>query len=147
MVGAILLIITFAIIFLVVKLARKETKIEKQLGGKHDCGPRALRIVMPSLPYEKMTEAFYNCCEKWPNAGVTNKEFNIVLRYLNIFNRFEYDDADGKCLGDLISKQNNTYVALIHGHFTVVKNGKIVDSIFYQSLKDDTKIYCSWKFL
>ena len=55
--------------------------------GGHDCALVALVRVVPSLDTDKVAKAFQDCCAKWPYAGVTNSEFNVCLRRLDIFDR------------------------------------------------------------
>jgi len=111
----------------------------------NSCALTALSRVMPKLSYDEISDAFYNCCDKWPNSGVKHKEFNIVLRYLNIFDKFTYTDHSGENLRfSQYLKKKGMYILLIPGHFTVLCNGKIYDSYGYGNLSKDTKIYCAW---
>ncbi len=49
------------------------------LQGPHDGALRALYCVLPDTPVEDMIASFNNCCQRWPYAGVSNKEFNVAL--------------------------------------------------------------------
>ena len=128
-----------------IRYFKEPEKPVSQFNGPHDCGIRALLKVVPDLPHEKVKEAFMHCCEWWPYGGITNKEFNIALRYLKIFDHFVYDDRDNMCIGEFISDYQNNYILLLHGHFTFIRNGKIQDAPFYTNSKSDEKVYCSWK--
>lgn len=112
----------------------------------NSCALTALSRAMPHLFYDEISDAFYNCCDQWPGAGVRHNEFNVVLRYLNIFDKFIYHDNSQKHLNfDHYLKNKGTYILLIPGHFTVLCNGKIYDSYGYNNnLPRNTKVYCSW---
>ncbi len=99
----------------------KDIKIPMEIQGSHDCGLRALHIVLPSISIEKMKDAFTNCCEWWPYKGISNKEFNISLSYLKIKNKFDYVAPQSTSLSDLMYCKKDIFIALIHGHYTVVK--------------------------
>lgn len=124
----------------------RKTPPAKLPGGPHDCGLRALCRVMPELPLEKITHAFDNSCDKWPFDGITNKEFNIALRFLGVFELFKYSDTEGKKLIEFLN-EDGVYILLIYGHFTVVMDGKIKDSSYYQNMSGSEKVFCSWKLL
>lgn len=109
----------------------------------HSCALVALSRVFPHLTYNLIEEAFYNCCEEWPNQGVTHKEFNIVLNYLNISDSFIYKECTSNIFSDFI-KNKNPIILLIPGHYTVCYKGRIYDSYGYSSLNKQTKIYCYW---
>lgn len=112
----------------------------------HSCGPVALARVMPDLSDGQIIKAFNLCCEEWPYGGVSNKEFNITLRHLKIFDRFEYDDRDGMTAGDFTARKRDTFIILIYGHYTVVENGEIRDSYSdYCAYSDNEDVYCSWR--
>ena len=113
----------------------------------HSCALTALSRVMPDRSYDEISNAFYNCCDKWPNGGVTNKEFNIVLNYLGIAERFKYDDSDNFTIGTFYEHNAKCTVLLIHGHFTVVHKQKIFDSHGCDSLRYNTKVYASWALI
>lgn len=112
-------------------------------GGAHDCGPRALLTVMPTLSHERIREAFNNCSDKWPYGGITNVEFTTALRYLDVFDLFSYNAEDDLKISDFLDN-NKFSVLLIHGHFTVVKDSKIYDTPNYVSISPKTHVYCAW---
>lgn len=112
----------------------------------NSCALVALARVCPSLSYEQISDAFYNCCKQWPQAGVTHKEFNIILRYLNIFDKFLYSE-EKLPFHCYINNKNSIYILLIPGHFTVFHNNKIYDNYGYSNLPKNTIVYCSWYLL
>ena len=116
--------------------------------GEHNCALVALAKVMPDLSPDQIIQGFSDCCYRWPYGGVTNKEFNITLRYLGLYNKFEYDGSDEMMLDNFLvrSKRKDVFILLLHGHFTVVKYGKVHDNSFYANL-GDAKVYCSWRLI
>ena len=116
--------------------------------GEHNCALVALAEVMPDISSDAIIQGFSDCCDKWPYAGVTNKEFNITLRHLGRYNQFEYDDSANMVLGDFLanSKRKDIFILLLYGHFAVIKHGKVIDTIFYKRARGD-KVYCSWHLL
>lgn len=124
-------------------LSTNTTTELRKLGNS--CALTALSRVMPELSYDNISDAFYNCCDEWPKSGVKHKEFNIVLRYLNIFDNFSYvDNSDNNSRFSNYVKKRGVYILLIPGHYTVLCNGKIYDSYGYKNLSKSTKVYCSW---
>lgn len=113
----------------------------------NSCALTALSRVMPNLSYDEISDAFYNCCENWPAAGVTNKEFNIILRYLKIINRFKYSDSNDLTIGRFYKRNVKHTIVLIHGHFTVLHQRNIYDSYGYSHLSNNTKVYASWSLI
>lgn len=109
----------------------------------HSCALVALSRVLPNLSYDKIEEAFYNCCDKWPNHGVSHKEFNIVLHYLHTFDSFIYKEHKHRTFDNFENSKHPT-ILLIPGHYTVYYKGNIYDSHGYSLLNKQTKIYCSW---
>ena len=118
------------------------SEIPKDFMGIHDCGLRALYLVLPDLSVEEMKLAFNRCCEWWPHKGVTNKEFNIALSHLKIKDRFSYHGNNSLRLKDLKKQKNDTFIALIYGHYTVIKKGVSLESYY-----NNEKIFCHWKLL
>ena len=110
----------------------------------HNCALIALHLALPKIPESKILEAFYNCCDKWPRGGVTFKEFNIVLRYLKIFEKFKYYDGQSKAL-DFYDSQNLT-ILLIPRHFTVICKNQIYD-LTCEQLPLSTNVYRSWMLM
>lgn len=111
------------------------------LSHNHTCAPIALHIMLPTIPESKLLDAFYHCCEEWPNAGVTNKEFNIVIKYLDIHN-LKYIGR-GTTIHHLLKQKKEKFIALIYGHYLVISYGKIIDS-YNSSFNKNTKVYCYW---
>lgn len=111
--------------------------------GIHNCAPNALAKVMPSLSSDGIIKGFFECCDKWPYGGVTNKEFNITLRHLGIFNQFEYDDNKKIKVLNFLSRKD-TFIILLYGHFTVIKAGKVDDN---HTVRYHDQVYCSWKLI
>lgn len=110
----------------------------------HSCALVALSKVMPELSYNEIEEAFFNCCDVWPRGGVTNKEFNVVLRYLDVFKQFQYLDDDKK-IQSMIKNNNHKIILLIPGHFTVLHKNRIYDGYGYEgNIIKDTEVYCAW---
>ncbi len=116
------------------------SEIPTEIRGPHDCGLRALHTVLPEISVKKMIDGFTHCCEWWPYKGISNKEFNITLSYLKIKDRFEYTSNKVLKIGDLKDHKNDTFIVLIYGHYTVVRNGKSLE--FYSK---QTKIFCCWR--
>ena len=123
------------------KACREPKKFGK---GLHDCALVALYSAVPEISEDDIIDAFTFCTENWPYAGVTNKEFNIVVKYLKL--KVEYDDSDGQTISSLTQKKTGRHVALLHGHYIATKNGKIIggDANIYNNL--DSNVYCSWRF-
>ncbi len=114
--------------------------------GAHDCGIRALLAVVPDIPDEQIQKTFMHCADKWPYAGISDKEFNISLRHLKLFDRFTYE-CEGTSIEQLKQDAKNTYIALIPGHYTVVHESKVIDSDYNQGLPNNTKVIASWKLI
>lgn len=113
--------------------------------GPHDCSLVALMAVMPSLQVDEVKDAFMLCCKRWPHAGVNNKDFNISLRHLGIFDHFKYDDSDGQTINTCLQRKKNSSVLLIDGHFLAIHEGKIYDEYFSGRPPSNTKVYFSWE--
>ena len=124
----------------------KACREPKRFGkGRHDCALVALYTAVPGISEDDIIEAFTFCTENWPYAGVTNKEFNIAVKYLKL--KVEYDDADGQTINSLAWKKTGRCVALLHGHYVATENGEIIggDAKIYN--KSDSTVFCSWRFL
>ena len=128
--------------FLTKIFKHREPEYTEFLSGKHECSVNMLLNVMPKLDQDQVVDAFKKCCNLYPYNGVTNKEFNIALRYLKIIDKFEYDDSDDLVVRDFLERKKDTFILLIHGHFTVVMKGKILDAMY---ITETSKVYCSWK--
>ena len=115
----------------------------KLADGDHDCGPVALYWAAPRIPESRIHEAFLFCAENWPHGGVTNSEFQIALQYLKI----ESDYCDKPTvLGALLVAKPRRCVALVHGHFIAIVNGKIVGRDARRTWSAETNVYCHWFF-
>lgn len=112
-------------------------------GGEHDCALVSLYWAAPWFPEDQISEAFEVCAENWPYGGVTNKEFAIALAYLRA--KVHYSPAPGT-LGALLDKKPGRCVALLHGHFIAIVNGKIVGPDARLNWRPSTKVYCYWTF-
>lgn len=109
--------------------------------GNHDCAPASLYWVAPWLPEDRIVEAFQVCADNWPFAGVTNKEFAIALAYLRVEVRYF---PDTETLGALVERKPSRCVALLHGHFIAIVDGKIVGRDARLASRPNTKVYCYW---
>ena len=127
-------------------------KILVSFNGKHDCSIRSLLLVMPELDYERVRRVFEQCTQWYPYGAVTNNEFNMVLRTLGIFDKFEYgilddeESSEDKTAWDFIEDKENTYIILFYGHFTVIDNGRIVDffPVNLTNAMRERKVYRYW---
>ena len=111
--------------------------------GDHDCAPASLYWAAPWIPESRITEAFLFCAENWPYGGVTNKEFQIALEYLGTGSDYS---ADSKTLGELLAEKPGRCVALLHGHFIAIINGKIVGRDARHAWDLTVEVYCHWTF-
>lgn len=111
--------------------------------GNHDCAPASLYWAAPMIPEGQIVEAFLFCSENWPYEGVSNKEFQIVVNYLGI--RSEYS-ANSETLGALLLRKPSRCVALLHGHFIAIVNGKIVGRDARRAWDLSIEVYCHWTF-
>ena len=109
----------------------------------HNCSLIALHLILPEIPESKLLDAFYNCCRKWPNGGVSNKELNIVIKFLRIGNLVYFDKET--TLKSLLEK-NGRFIALVHGHFLAI-SGKVILEYFDPSWNCHTgaMVYCYWE--
>ena len=124
------------------KTSKYEETLKQIRSSPHSCALCALYQVLPEFTFQELSEAFRLCTEdSWPNRGVTNKEFNITLKYLDIFDRFLYNDNDTSF--HTILHMQSDVIVLIHGHYTVVQKGQIRDQ--YGSFpREREKVYCYW---
>ena len=121
---------------------RKKPSYNKDIQGSHDCALRALHMVCPDISIESMQHSFNICCNNWPYAGITNKEFNISISNLKIKDRFQYYDNDNIILKHLLRNKEHIFIALIYGHYTVIYKGKATE---YSSPYEE--IYCYWQLI
>ena len=111
--------------------------------GDHDCALASLYWATPWIPEDQIIEAFGYCAENWPYGGITNKEFQIALKYLNTESCY---CADPETLGSLLSRRPSRCVALLHGHFVAIIDGKIVGRDAKRAWDCSLKVYCHWTF-
>ena len=111
--------------------------------GDHDCALDSLYWAAPWIPEIRIIEAFEFCTDDWPYGGVTNKEFQIALKYLNAESHYSYDT---ETLGALLARQPDRCVALLHGHFIAIVNGKVVGRDARLAWDPSTTVYCHWTF-
>ncbi len=125
----------------------------KMFHGEHDCGPIALCKVFPHLKYGKVREAFLYSTKLWPSGPVSNKDMNIALRYLNIYERFEYQAhliGKKKKIIHFTKQQDTTFILLFKWHYTVVSNCKILEDtefFFRNKPVGSIRVFNSWKLL
>ena len=113
--------------------------------GAHDCGIRALLAVMPDIKHEDLRSTFLHCSDDWPHSGISDKDFNVGLRHLGLYDLFSYDSSKDT-IGNLKANKAHTYIALIGGHYTVIERGKIVDAN-YSNMPSNTQVFGKWKLL
>ena len=111
--------------------------------GDHDCALASLYWAAPWIPESQIVDAFGFCTENWPYGGVTNKEFQIALKYLKAESHYStYPETLGALLGSRPSK----CVALLPGHFIAIVNGQIVGRDAHIRWPSSTTVYCHWTF-
>ena len=97
----------------------------------------------PGFSESRISEAFGFCADNWPYGGVTNKEFAIALKYLEADSRY----CDKKeTLGGLLKRRPARCVALLHGHFIAILNGKPVGRDRHLANRPNATVYCHWTF-
>ena len=111
--------------------------------GPHDCALESLYWVVPQLPEHRITDAFQYCTEKWPHGGITNTEFAVAMKYLDVENRYF---AATETLGDLLARKPSRCVALLPYHFIAIVRGRIAGRDAHRPLAASTTVYCSWAF-
>lgn len=109
--------------------------------GPHDCAPTSLYQVVPWIPEARIIEAFQHCTDGWPYAGVTNKEFQIVVKYLEIDVRYS---SASETIGTLLERCPARCIALVPWHFIAIINGKIIGRD--AGMSHSTLVYCYWMF-
>lgn len=98
----------------------------KRYSGEHDGPLKAALTVLPVLKESAVREALSNCSENWPYGGVTNVEFSTALRYLGVFDLFEYKAEDGMTVSDFTGEGKGDAVLLCHGQYSIVYGGAAV---------------------
>ena len=111
--------------------------------GPHDCALTSLYWAVPQLPEARIREAFQYCTETWPYGGVTNSEFAVALRYLQLDHQYS---AETELLEDLMLRAPRRCVALLPYHFIAILDGRIVGIDAYRVWDPATTVYCSWTF-
>ena len=109
----------------------------------HDCGPASLYWAAPRLTEDRIVEAFGFCTDNWPYAGVTNREFAIVLKYLGVNTVY---DAQNVTLGELLDRKPNRCVALLPHHFIPIVRGIVAGSDATHAWSPSTTVFCHWIF-
>ncbi len=117
------------------------------INADNNCALIALHLLFPKIPEDKILDAFYHCCEKWPNEGVTNKEFNIALKFLNLDKKVCYHGNE-TIVQLLLAHKDRAFISLVHGHFLVISFGRILEffSCYWTNCKE-AKVYCYWEKL
>ena len=111
--------------------------------GDHDCALASLYWAAPWIPENRIVEAFGFCTENWPYGGVTNKEFQIALKFLKAESHYS---TDLETLGALLGSRPARCVALLPGHFIAIVNGQIVGRDTHLRWSSSTTVYCHWTF-
>ena len=109
--------------------------------GVHDCALASLYWAAPWIPESRIIEAFQYCAENWPFGGITNKEFAIALKYLDV--ESGYSD-ETQTLGALIARSPGRCVVLLHGHFIAIAKGKIVGRDAVRAWDARLTVHCHW---
>ena len=111
--------------------------------GDHDCALASLYWAAPWIPETRIIEAFGFCTETWPYGGITNKELQIALKYLNVDKHYS---TDTETLGALLNRKPTSCVALVPGHFIAIVDGKIVGRDAKVAWDSSTTVYGYWTF-
>lgn len=116
----------------------------QQLGnGQHDCALSSLYWAVPSLPECLIARAFNEATDAWPYGGVSNKEFAIALKRLEVDSDYSREPVT---LGALLALNPVRCVALLYGHFIPIVDGVIVGRDARRSWPLETRVYCYWMF-
>ena len=83
----------------------------------------------PALPETRIFDAFNVVAAKWPYGGITNKEFAIAVKYLNVDAAYS---TDVNTLAALLASKPALCVALLHGHFIAIVDGAIAGHDAYR---------------
>ena len=127
-----------------VVLRDRHTASPAQFGnGQHDCALSSLYWAAPAISESDIVDAFKFSTYSWPHKGVTNKEFAIALKYLNVDSSYS---SDIDTLGALLATKPSKCVALLPGHFIPILNGTIVGRDAHQHWPPETRVYCHWTF-
>ena len=125
-------------------LGGSHTIAPTKIGNRdHDCALASLYWAAPQISEDQIIEAFEFCAENWPYGGVTNKEFQIALKFLKAESRYY---ADTETLGMLLDRHPKRCVALLPYHFIAIVNGKIVGRDTQLVWSRNATVYCHWLF-
>ena len=109
--------------------------------GPHDCGPASLYRVVPWAIEDEIVDAFRYCADAWPYGSVTNRDFQIAVRYL----RLDADySAHEETVGSLLDRCPPRCVALIPGHYIGIVDGKILPPDI--GVPRNTTVHHHWVF-
>ena len=111
--------------------------------GPHDCALTSLYWAVPTLSEDRIREAFQFCAKNWPYGGVTNTEFAIALKYLDVEHRY---CSETESLDALLARKPTRCVALLPYHFIVILNGRIAGKDADRVWNPATTVFCSWVF-
>ena len=109
--------------------------------GAHNCALVSVYRTVSHLSVSQIMEAFGFCTKKWPYGGVSNKELAITLKFLGV--RSTYSDRK-ETLGELLKRKPSRCIALLHGHFVAIVDGKLVGNDQSLSSCPKATIYCHW---
>ena len=109
--------------------------------GPHDCAPASLYQVVPWIPEARIVEAFQYCTDGWPYAGVTNKEFQIAVKYLEMDAHYSSEE---ETVDTLLDRRPARCIALVPYHYIGIINGKIIGHD--AGMGRSTTVYCHWTF-
>ena len=109
--------------------------------GPHDCGPTSLYRVVPWVSEESIHEAFLYCAETWPHGAVTNRDFQIAVKYLKLDAR--YSDIK-ETVGSLLAKSPVRCVALLPGHYIGIVDGKVLPPDI--GMSHSATVHFNWTF-
>ena len=112
--------------------------------GKHDCALVSLYWAAPCFPEDQIFEASRFVCRElalWWSYEQRVRNCvggSCVPRPTTLLAR--------RPLGALLDKKPGRCVALLHGHFISIVNGKIVGPDARLAWRPNTKVYCYWTF-
>ena len=109
--------------------------------GRHDCAPASLYRVVPWIREDRIIEAFQYCTDAWPYAGVTNKEFQIAVKYLEVDAHYSGEE---ETVGSLLDRRPARCIALVPYHYIGIISGKILGRD--TGMSRSTTVYCHWTF-
>ena len=112
-------------------------------GGPHDCALTSLYWAVPTLSEDRIREAFQYCAEHWPYGGVTNTEFAVALKYLEVQHRY---CSETESLDALLARKPMRCVALLPYHFIAILDGRVAGKDANRVGDPTTTVYCSWVF-